>query len=207
MSGQDTAGRRRFRRLRALKRVRVSRRHIRRALVATTPTAALLGFGGMAVPKAAVPVAVAMTTLPTTAHALEVKAPPPAPEPPPALAPAPEPPRDLAPAPAHEAHPPLADDAEIVEASYYGAGFAGRPTANGETFDPTKLTAAHRTLPFGSLVEVTDAQTGRSVTVRINDRGPFHGDRAIDLSEAAAERIGMIKRGAGDVVLRVVSRA
>ena len=66
-----------------------------------------------------------------------------------------------------------------LEASYYGDEFAGRPTANGETFNPELKTAAHRTLPFGTLVRVTDAITGKSTLVRINDRGPFHGNREI----------------------------
>jgi rare lipoprotein A len=91
-----------------------------------------------------------------------------------------------------------------VEASYYGIGFEGRPTANGETFDPGQLTAAHRTLPFGTIVKVTDAVTGKSVDVRINDRGPFHGNREIDLSEAAARKIGMIGAGTAKVILETV---
>ncbi|HEV2078654.1 MAG TPA: septal ring lytic transglycosylase RlpA family protein, partial [Allosphingosinicella sp.] len=93
---------------------------------------------------------------------------------------------------------------EVVEASYYGDEFAGRTTASGETFDPNLLTAAHRTLPFGSLVEVSDEFSGRSVVVRINDRGPFHGDRAIDLSEAAARKIGLADAGTSRVSLNVV---
>ena len=80
-------------------------------------------------------------------------------------------------------------------ASWYGRQFHGRRTANGERFDMYALTAAHRTLPFGSIVQVTDLENGRSVTVRINDRGPFKGGRIIDLSYAAAKKLGMIKRG------------
>lgn len=95
---------------------------------------------------------------------------------------------------------------ETVEASYYGAGFAGRPTASGETFNPERLTAAHRTLPFGSIVKVTNARTGKSVDVKINDRGPFHGNRAIDLSTAAARKIGMLDAGTAKVMLEVVKR-
>ncbi len=86
-------------------------------------------------------------------------------------------------------------------ASFYGAGLHGRPTANGETFDKNKLTAAHRTLPFGSCVHVESQATGRSVNVRINDRGPFVGNRIIDLSEAAARELGMIDSGVGRVKL------
>jgi len=108
----------------------------------------------------------------------------------------------------------IADDfsAEITDAgdpidggvaSWYGPGLAGRPTASGETFNPTELTAAHRTLPFGSLVRVS--HRGESVVVRINDRGPFHGNRVIDLSTAAAERIGLRSRGAGRVQLALLN--
>lgn len=86
-------------------------------------------------------------------------------------------------------------------ASFYGAGLNGRPTANGETFDKEKLTAAHRTLPFGSCVHVESMTTGRSVNVRINDRGPYVGNRIIDLSEAAARELGMIDSGVGRVKL------
>ena len=99
--------------------------------------------------------------------------------------------------------PPEAAPA-VLEASYYGDEFAGRPTANGETFDPQLLTAAHRTLPFGSLVRVTDAASGRDVVVRINDRGPFHGNREIDLSTAAARELGMLGAGTAKVSLDVV---
>ena len=87
-------------------------------------------------------------------------------------------------------------------ASWYGPGFAGRRTASGEKFNPTEYTAAHRTLPFGSRVRVT--HTGRSVVVRINDRGPFHGGRVIDLSQAAAEEIGIRSAGSGRVELALL---
>ena len=86
-------------------------------------------------------------------------------------------------------------------ASYYGAGLHGRPTANGERFDKEALTAAHKTLPFGTCVEVTSLTNGRSVRVRINDRGPYVGGRIIDLSEAAARRLGLIAAGVGRVRL------
>ena len=85
------------------------------------------------------------------------------------------------------------------EASYYGDELAGNPTASGETFDPAKLTAAHRTLPLGSRVRVTNPANGESVVVRINDRGPFHGNRVIDLSFAAAREIGLLSSGVGRV--------
>jgi rare lipoprotein A len=76
-------------------------------------------------------------------------------------------------------------------ASWYGPGFHGRRTASGETFNAGALTAAHRTLPFGTRVKVTNATNGRSVVVRINDRGPYVRGRVIDLSRAAARAIGM----------------
>lgn len=89
-------------------------------------------------------------------------------------------------------------------ASYYGRQFDGRRTASGERFDMDGLTAAHRTLPFGSKVRVTNPANGRSVVVRINDRGPFHGNRLIDVSQAAAQRLGLIARGSGRVELALL---
>lgn len=89
-------------------------------------------------------------------------------------------------------------------ASYYGAELAGHRTASGERFNPRELTAAHRTLPFGSKVRVTNPANGRSVVVRINDRGPFSGGRLIDLSRSAAERIGLVARGHGEVQLALL---
>ena len=89
-------------------------------------------------------------------------------------------------------------------ASYYGAELAGHRTASGERFDPGQLTAAHRTLPLGSKVRVTNAANGKSVIVRINDRGPFHGGRIIDLSKSAASQIGLVARGSGRVDLAVL---
>ncbi|MGI3903665.1 MAG: septal ring lytic transglycosylase RlpA family protein [Janthinobacterium lividum] len=76
-------------------------------------------------------------------------------------------------------------------ASWYGPGFSGHRTASGERFNTGALTAAHRSLPFGSRVRVTSRRTGRSVVVRINDRGPFVGGRIIDLSPAASRVLGM----------------
>jgi rare lipoprotein A len=78
-------------------------------------------------------------------------------------------------------------------------------TANGEHYNPNAMTAASRTLPFGTLVRVTNRNNGRSVVVRINDRGPFVGGRVIDLSQAAASEIGMTGSGAAPVSLEVVS--
>ena len=77
------------------------------------------------------------------------------------------------------------------QASWYGPGFHGRRTASGETFNTGEMTAAHRTLPFGTRVRVTNERTGRSTVVRINDRGPFAHGRVIDLSQAAARAVGM----------------
>jgi rare lipoprotein A len=76
-------------------------------------------------------------------------------------------------------------------ASWYGPGFQGRLTANGERFNTHALTAAHKTLPFGTRVRVVNQKTGRSVVVRINDRGPFVRGRIIDLAHSAAQRIGL----------------
>ncbi|HEY6844145.1 MAG TPA: septal ring lytic transglycosylase RlpA family protein [Thermoanaerobaculia bacterium] len=89
-------------------------------------------------------------------------------------------------------------------ASWYGQEFAGRTTANGEIFDPLLFTAAHRTLPFGTVCDVTNPKTGQSVRVRINDRGPYIGGRMIDLSYAAAQQIGLIDPGSGEVDVTVV---
>jgi rare lipoprotein A len=89
-------------------------------------------------------------------------------------------------------------------ASYYAEEFDGRKTSSGETYNMNDLTAAHQTLPFGTIVKVTNKATGRSVTVRINDRGPFLKDRIIDLSRGAAEKIGMIGPGTAEVHLEVL---
>ena len=94
--------------------------------------------------------------------------------------------------------------AETGYASWYGARFQGRPTANGETFDTNQLTAAHKTLPFDSIVRVTNLENDRSVVVRINDRGPFVEDRIIDLSRAAADAIGLTAAGVGMVRIDVL---
>jgi rare lipoprotein A len=89
-------------------------------------------------------------------------------------------------------------------ASYYAAKFHGRRTASGETFNNREMTAAHRTLPFGTRVRVTNPATGRSVIVRINDRGPFSKGRMIDVSRAAAEELGLIARGHATVELALI---
>jgi rare lipoprotein A len=89
-------------------------------------------------------------------------------------------------------------------ASWYGPGFDGNLTANGEIYDMNGISAAHKTLPFGTVVRVVDLETGRSIVVRINDRGPFVEGRIIDLSKGAAEKLGMIERGIISVGLRIV---
>lgn len=95
-------------------------------------------------------------------------------------------------------------------ASWYGPGFEGKHTANGETFDPGELTAAHRTLPMPSLVRVTNLDNGKSVVVRVNDRGPFANNRVIDLSQRAAELLGFANLGTAKVrvdIMEIESRA
>ncbi len=91
------------------------------------------------------------------------------------------------------------------KASWYGPKFHGRKTANGETYDMNGMTAAHRKLPFNTIIEVTLLSSGKSCRVRINDRGPFKGNRILDLSKGAAEKIGLIKEGVGKVRIRIVS--
>jgi rare lipoprotein A (peptidoglycan hydrolase) len=88
---------------------------------------------------------------------------------------------------------------EVGEASWYGPGFQGNETANGETFDQNKMTAAHPTLPMGTKAEVTNLENDKKVEVRINDRGPYVGDRAIDLSRAAARKLDMEDDGTTQV--------
>ena len=90
-------------------------------------------------------------------------------------------------------------------ASYYGAKFQGRRTSSGEAYNKDALTAAHKTLPFGTVVRVTAKWNNRSVNVRINDRGPYAYGRVIDLSTAAAKELGMLGKGVGEVTLEIVS--
>ncbi len=91
-------------------------------------------------------------------------------------------------------------------ASYYGEKWNGRRTSNGEVFNTNLLTAAHRSLPFGTIVRVTNQSNGKSVIVRINDRGPFKKGRVIDLSKAAFESIESINRGLTRVKLEIIRR-
>lgn len=132
--------------------------------------------------------------------------------------PAPMPEIALAPTPVLDAAPLSAFDQEIDagdeavlfeeigegEASYYGRELAGNRTASGERFDPSELTAAHRTLPLGSKLRVTNLDNGKSVIVRINDRGPFKGERVIDVSLAAAREISMVGAGTASVRLELM---
>jgi rare lipoprotein A len=109
---------------------------------------------------------------------------------------------------AHAAQEP-AERFEVVgtgEASYYGHELAGNRTASGERFNPNALTAAHRSLPLGTKLRVTNKSNGRSVIVRINDRGPFVGRRVIDVSLAAAHKINMVRAGRAQVTLEIVRR-
>ena len=89
-------------------------------------------------------------------------------------------------------------------ASYYGKRFHGRRTANGERFNMNAMTAAHKSLPFGTKVRVTNRRNGKSVVVRINDRGPYAHGRVIDLSRGAASRIGMIHSGTAPVQIDIL---
>ena len=92
----------------------------------------------------------------------------------------------------------------VKTVSWYGPGFHGRKTANGERFNQHAFTAAHKTLPFGTKLKVTCIATGKSAIVTVNDRGPFHGNRALDLSKAAASAIGLLDRGVGKVKIDVL---
>ena len=90
------------------------------------------------------------------------------------------------------------------EASWYGPGFFGNRTANGEVFRPGTMTAAHRTLPFGTKVKVTNLRNGKETIVRINDRGPFSGHRVIDIAHGAAQHLGLVSSGIAQVRLEVL---
>ena len=106
---------------------------------------------------------------------------------------------------AAKAIPPIPGFTEEGKASWYGAQFHGKRTSNGEIYDMHKLTAAHRTLPFETVVKVTNLNNGKSTTVRITDRGPFVGNRIIDLSQAAAREIESTGSGVVPVRLEVIS--
>ena len=104
-------------------------------------------------------------------------------------------------APDEVAQPPGGREIERGLASWYGGKFHGRRTASGEPYDMHAMTAAHKTLPFGTRVRVRHAETGKEVVVRINDRGPFIRGRVIDLSRAAAASIGVMQAGVAPVVV------
>jgi len=93
---------------------------------------------------------------------------------------------------------------ETGTASWYGPGFQGKPTANGEVFDANALTAAHATLPMPSLVRVTNLDNGRSITLRVNDRGPFSSSRIIDVTRRGAQLLGFEKRGTARVRVQIL---
>ncbi len=93
---------------------------------------------------------------------------------------------------------------EVGIASWYGPGFDGNLTANGEVYDMNGISAAHKTLPFGTIVRVVEFSTGKSIIVRINDRGPFIEGRIIDLSKGAAKELGIIDKGITKVGLRII---
>jgi rare lipoprotein A len=97
--------------------------------------------------------------------------------------------------------------AQVGIASWYGPGFRGRPTANGEIFDDTKLTAAHRTLPLASQIRITNLENGKSIEVKVNDRGPYIAGRVLDLSTRAAQVLGMEKEGLALVRIEVLPPA
>lgn len=100
-----------------------------------------------------------------------------------------------------------AGDVTTGKAAWYGAKFNGRKTASGQRFNAASMTAASNTLPFGTLVKVTNVKNKKSVTVRINDRGPKQADRIIDVTRAAAARLGMLKSGVAEVELKVLGSA
>jgi rare lipoprotein A len=129
----------------------------------------------------------------------------------PAAAPAPTAaPAIPAAAPKAEAKPAASasgDDAMTGKVAYYGAKFNGRKTASGERFNANAMTMAHKTLPFGTMVRVTNVKTKKSVVVRVNDRGPSTPDRMGDLSRAAAVKVGAIKAGFAEVTLTKVGKS
>lgn len=100
--------------------------------------------------------------------------------------------------------PNAAQAGQVGTASWYGPGFHGKSTASGERFNQNKMTAAHRRLPLGTRVKVTNLQNGRKIEVRINDRGPYRGGRIIDLSKAAAKRLAMHSSGLARVRVETI---
>ena len=119
----------------------------------------------------------------------------------PAYVPSPAAPAPYTP-PVQVSRPPPTSRPQHTTASWYGSAFKGRVTSSGERFDPNAMTAASKTLPLGSHVVVTNPQNGKSVTVRINDRGPLRRGRNLDLSKAAAQKLGITKKGVSRVEVR-----
>lgn len=134
-------------------------------------------------------------------HTYQAQAPAPVPQPPIAAQPEPSPPPAAA-----QSHPPeLGEYVQEGVASWYGPMFNGRRTSSGEIYDMHGFTAAHRTLPFGTMVRVTNLSNGMQTQVRINDRGPFVANRIIDLSLSAARAIEMVGPGTAQVRLELIS--
>ena len=125
----------------------------------------------------------------------------------PASAPAAAPMTTAAPAPAAKPAAAAPADADQGKLAWYDRKFAGRKTASGEHFNPGALTMAHKTLPFGTRVKVTNVKNNRSVVVRVNDRGPSQPDRIGDVSQAAAAKLRMTRSGVIDAKLEVVGAA
>jgi len=123
--------------------------------------------------------------------------------PPPAPLPSAVPPPVAAPA----AAPRETAATERGRISHYGAAFAGKKTASGERFDPEAFTMAHRSLPFGTLVLITNVENKRTVEVRVNDRGPYAAGRIADVSSAAARKLGMVDDGVVEAILQVLEPA
>lgn len=99
----------------------------------------------------------------------------------------------------------ITDFSQEGTASWYGPGFHGKRTANGEKYNQHQMTAAHKELPLNSIVRVTRVSTGESIMVRINDRGPFHGNRIIDLSYGAAKKLGIVNKGKDKVKVELIN--
>ena len=148
----------------------------------------------------------------SAAHAQQASAPAATPAMP-AITPAPDPAPMVTPAPGParkvmiSAAPAASGDASEGKVAHYGAKFNGRKTASGEVFNVNAMTMAHKTLPFGTRVKVTNLANKKSVVVRVNDRGPSSPDRIGDLTTGAARKIGMTKAGVVDARLEVVGQA
>ena len=168
-----------------------------RFVMKVTQVLVLSLFAASAVVWAQTPAATAAT--PAAGAAPAAKAAPAAAAPVPVAAPAA--------APAVAVAPAATGDVTTGKAAWYGKKFNGRKTASGQRFNASALTAASNTLPFGTLVRVTNVKTKKSVTVRINDRGPKQADRIIDVTRAAAAKLGMLKSGLAEVEIKVVGQA